>query len=74
MLKTQRKSESCSVESDSLLQFYTVLYILQTFYTDFYTVHGNLQARILEWASIPFSRGSSQPREDLKKLKLRGIF
>ena len=27
-----------------------------------YTVHGILQARILEWAAIPFSRGSSQPR------------
>ena len=28
-----------------------------------YTVHGILQARILEWAAFPFSRGSSQPRE-----------
>ena len=28
-----------------------------------YTVHGNLQARILEWAAFPFSRGSSQPRD-----------
>ena len=28
-----------------------------------YTVHRILQARILEWASIPFSRGSSQPRD-----------
>ena len=37
-------------------------------------VHGNFQARILEWAAVPFSRGSFQPREDLKKLKLRGIF
>ena len=27
-----------------------------------YTVHGILQARILEWIAIPFSRGSSQPR------------
>ena len=25
-------------------------------------VHGILQSRILEWAAIPFSRGSSQPR------------
>ena len=25
-------------------------------------VHGILQARILEWAAIPFSRGSSRPR------------
>ena len=27
------------------------------------SVHGILQARILEWAVIPFSRGSSQPRD-----------
>ena len=27
-----------------------------------YTVYGILQARILEWIVIPFSRGSSQPR------------
>ena len=27
-----------------------------------YTVHGILQARILEWVVFPFSRGSSQPR------------
>ena len=28
-----------------------------------YTVHGILQARILEWVVFPFSRGSSQPRD-----------
>ena len=28
-----------------------------------YTVQGILQARILEWVSFPFSRGSSQPRD-----------
>ena len=27
-----------------------------------YTIHGILQARILEWVAIPFSRGYSQPR------------
>ena len=27
-----------------------------------YTLHGILQARILEWVAFPFSRGSSQPR------------
>ena len=27
-----------------------------------YTIHGILQARILEWAAVLFSRGSSQPR------------
>ena len=28
-----------------------------------YTVHGILQARILEWVAVPFSRGSSQPMD-----------
>ena len=28
-----------------------------------YTVHGILQARILEWVAVPFSRGSSQLRD-----------
>ena len=28
-----------------------------------YTVHGILQARILEWVALPFSRGCSQPRD-----------
>ena len=27
------------------------------------SVHGILQTRILEWVAIPFSRGSSQPRD-----------
>ena len=27
------------------------------------SVHGILQARILEWVAIPFSRGPSQPRD-----------
>ena len=27
------------------------------------SVHGILQARILEWVAIPFSRKSSQPRD-----------
>ena len=29
-----------------------------------YTVHGILQARILERVAVPFSRGSSQPRDE----------
>ena len=28
-----------------------------------YTVHGILQARILDWVAFPFSRGSSQPKD-----------
>jgi len=29
----------------------------------YYTVHGILQARIMEWVAFPFSRRSSQPRD-----------
>ena len=28
-----------------------------------YTVHGILQAKILEWVAFPFARGSSQPKD-----------
>ena len=31
-----------------------------------YTVHGILQARILEWVTFLFSRGSSQPRDRIQ--------
>ena len=34
-----------------------------------YTVHGILQVRILEW--VPFSRGSSQPRDQPRSLALQ---
>ena len=30
------------------------------------SVHGILQARILEWVAIPFSRGSSQPKDRIR--------
>ena len=39
-----------------------------------YTVHGVLQARILEWVSVPFSRGSSQPRDQTKVSHIAGGF
>ena len=36
------------------------------------SVHGILQARILEWVAIPFSRGSSWPRQILYHLSHQG--
>ena len=30
-----------------------------------FSVHGILQARVLEWIAILFSRGTSQPRDQL---------
>ena len=48
----ENESESCSVVSDSLQPHGCI-----------HTVHGILQARILEWVAVPFSRASSQPRD-----------
>ena len=39
-----------------------------------YTVHGLLQARILEWVAFPFSRGSSQPRDRTQVSRTAGGF
>ena len=39
-----------------------------------YTVHGILQARILEWVAFPFSRGSSQPRDRTQVSRTAGGF
>ena len=39
-----------------------------------YTVHGILQARILEWVAFPFSRGSSQPRDQTQVSHIAGKF
>ena len=39
-----------------------------------YTLHGILQARILEWVAFPFSRGSSQPRDQILVSYIAGGF
>ena len=39
-----------------------------------YTVHGILQARILELVVFPFSRGSSQPRDQTQVSHIAGGF
>ena len=39
-----------------------------------YTVHGILQARILEWVAFPFSRGSSQPKDQTQVSHISGRF
>ena len=39
-----------------------------------YTVHGILQARILEWIAFPFSKGSSQPRNRTEVSCIAGRF
>ena len=39
-----------------------------------YTVHGIVQARILEWVAFPFSKGSSQPRDWTRVFHIAGRF
>ena len=52
--KVKSESVSRSVVSDSLRPMNCTL--------PGSSVHGILQARILEWVAVPSSRGSSQPR------------
>ena len=39
-----------------------------------WTVHGILQARILEWVAFPFSRGSSHPKDRTQVSHIAGRF
>ena len=39
-----------------------------------YTLHGILQARILEWGAVPFSRGSYQLRDRTQVFHIAGRF
>ena len=61
-LKVCKWSESHSVMSDSLWHCMDCI------------VHGILQARILEWVAVPFSRGSSQPRDWIQVSCIGGGF
>ena len=63
--------------------YLSVLYILKVKVTQscptlrdpmYYTVHGILERRILEWVTFPFSRGSSQPRDQTWVSHIAGGF
>ena len=56
---------SCSVMSDSYVTQWTL---------PGSSVHGILQARILEWVAIPFSRDSSWPRDRTRVSCIAGRF
>jgi len=47
---------------------------VQLFVTPWTIVHGILQARILEWVAVLFSRGSSQPRDQTQVSLFAGRF
>ena len=38
------------------------------------SVHGILQARLLEWVAYPFSRGTSGPRNGIRVYHIAGGF
>ena len=62
------KSESSLVVSDSIR--------LHGLYCSLpgSSVHGILQGRVLAWVAIPFSRGSSWPRDQIQVSHITGIF
>ena len=53
----------CVCVHAKLLQSYLTLCNLMDCSLPGFSVHGVLQARILEWVAISSSRGSSQPRD-----------
>ena len=53
---------------------YPVLHYLLEFAQIDSSVHGILQAKILEWVAIPFSRGSSWPRNQTQVSGIGGRF
>ena len=57
--KSSSESESCLVMSDC---------------DPMDLVHGILQAKILEWVALLFSRGSSQPRDRIQVSHIAGRF
>ena len=59
-------SVSCSVVSDSVTP--------QTVPHQGTSVHGILQTRVLEWVAMPFSKGSSQPRDRTQVSCMAGRF
>ena len=61
-----KRKWSCSVLSDSLWPHGLLVHPPGS------SVHGILQARILEWVAISFSRASSQPRDQTRVSRITG--
>ena len=57
-----QNSSNCALNMDEL-QTNDASVVSNSLQPHGYTVHEILQARILEWVDFPFSRGSSQPRD-----------
>ena len=61
-------------ESESVAQLWPILCNSMDCSPPGSSVHGILQARVLEWIAIPFSRGSSQPRDQTQVSHILGRF
>ena len=65
----------CEISWTVYKLYITVYQLYSTVYDPMdYTVHGILQDRILEGVAIPFSRGSSQPRDQTQVSHIAGGF
>ena len=56
----------------SRVQLCVTLWTVEEPHSSGSSVHGILWARILEWVAIPFSRGSSQPRDQTRVALITG--
>ena len=63
ILASRHLEETISILCMLLTQSYPTLYNPMDCSLPASSVHGILQARILEWVAIPFSRASSQPKD-----------
>ena len=62
----------CVVNRFSHVQLFATLWTIHSPLGS--SVHGILQARILEWVAMPSSRGSSRPRDQIHVSCLAGGF
>ena len=61
------------MESFSYLEWVKVTQLGPTLCTTMdYTIQGILHSRIMEWVDFPFSRGSSQPRNQTQVAHIAG--
>ena len=56
----------CCMQLKLKMKLFSCVRLFATPWTVAYqpAIHGIFQARILEWAAVSFSRGSSQPRDE----------
>ena len=67
-------SPTCTMKWSEVTQSYPILFNPMDCSPPGSSVHGILQARILEWAAISFSRGSSWPRNQTHVFCIAGGF